>query len=179
MRKISKLSRLVAALAIAAIAAVSAGAQQVQKEKGKLLFLIVSGPDAFGSSRVMLALRHAVQLKNSGHTVEIVFQSDGVYSLGAIAGAGSPPAPEQEGAQGSQSTGGSVKRSVLDNNPNAKDLLSKIKALNIPYKACAQSASVRNIFQELSRAGVPLSQDKEKLIRLDEYISSGYQIMVF
>lgn len=165
-----------ALLAVSLVAVLSHEAPAQQYKDG---VLVVITQELRGSTRLGLALRHAVDLKRAGFNVEILFQYQGVVSLASLSKAASGTAGFQELAAGEQ--GGVSSEGAGRQDPPASEelrsLFSQLKDLKIPYSACVFFAARLNVLKQLRAQGEPLSGDEGKMVSLAPYLKAGYKVI--
>lgn len=173
------------------------------------VFLLTASLPAQQTGKVVLvagrqivnAMKRAVQLKQAGIEVQVVFEREGVLPFldlhGALATAGWKTKMaafiEEDAVETStravkgrtgQMTAKHPKLRLLDMTfraaPAMKTLLAKMKQEKIPYTLCSMSAKqIYDVFEELRATGEPMSANAEVPVDISPLIKQGYQVIVY
>ncbi|OGS10523.1 MAG: hypothetical protein A2285_03950 [Elusimicrobia bacterium RIFOXYA12_FULL_57_11] len=127
--------------------------------------------------RFNMAVWHAIQLKQAGVDVRVVFEGDAVLNF----------LPRQDGDMRQKSL--SLERVNMEKNKSrlknlvtpkkGRDLLKELADLKVPYTVCSFFATLFNKYAELKAAGVPMSADPENRMDLSPFIRDNYQLLIF
>lgn len=179
---------------LASFAVVSLAASLPAQVTGKVVIVA-------GRPQVVNAMKRAVQLKEAGIEVQVIFEREGILPFldlyGVLGTAGWKTKMTAFAAEDAVETSTSTvkgrtgqmtakhpKLKLLDMSfrapPAMRPLLDTMKLKQIPYTLCSMSAKqIFDVFNELKATGEPMSPNADVPVDLSPLIKLGYQVIVY
>lgn len=180
-------------LFLASFAVLFLAASLPAQQTGKVVLVV--------GRQVVNSMKRAVQLKQAGLEVQVVFEREAVLPFldlhGVLATAGwktkMAAFVEEDAVETStravkgrtgQMTAKHPKLRLLDMTfraaPAMQPLLDKMKLEKIPYTICSMSAKqIYDVYNELKATGEPMSPNAEVPVDISPLIKQGYQVIVY